>query len=294
MSPRVAVVVSTSSTEAAFLKSLVEQATKFASTIVIAVGDCRFGGDYAPEPRDWLQQVLRGAVMPQEGVRVASFSVSPDTHNPLSLRPGAFWHNVSRIVGTREALNTLGAADWVLYLDGDEIPDGDACQAFFSSEAWAARHPDRVHRLVNHWYFMDPCFQSTQNENSAILVPVGMLQKGDDETLLNAFMRDYERDELYAMVPGDHAIYGLDGKPLIHHFSWARTKQDILRKVKSWGHSADRDWEDLIEEHWDKPFETDFVHGYRYVKVPDRFGIKDAQQQCLALLTAQPSLAASR
>jgi hypothetical protein len=39
----------------------------------------------------------------------------------------------------------------------------------------------------------------------------------------------------------------------------------MLRKVKSWGHTNDRDWNPMIEEEFSREFNgKDFVHNYSY------------------------------
>jgi hypothetical protein len=56
-----------------------------------------------------------------------------------------------------------------------------------------------------------------------------------------------------------------NGEPIMHHFSWVRTKEEMLRKVKSWGHTNDRDWNPMIEEEFSREFNgKDFVHNYSY------------------------------
>ena len=39
----------------------------------------------------------------------------------------------------------------------------------------------------------------------------------------------------------------------------------LLKKIKSWGHSTDRDWESQIKEEFSRPFNgKDFIHNYNY------------------------------
>jgi hypothetical protein len=62
----------------------------------------------------------------------------------------------------------------------------------------------------------------------------------------------------------------LNDQVLCHHYSWVRTKDEMLQKVKSWGHSADKNWTQLVEEEFSRDFNgTDFVHGYTYDIVPN-------------------------
>jgi hypothetical protein len=63
---------------------------------------------------------------------------------------------------------------------------------------------------------------------------------------------------------------------IMHHFSWVRSKDEMLRKVKSWAHSKDRNWEESVKEEFSRPFNgRDFIHGYSYTKVLNRFNIRN-------------------
>lgn len=60
----------------------------------------------------------------------------------------------------------------------------------------------------------------------------------------------------------------------MNHFSWVRSKQEMLLKVKNWGHNNDRDWLSLIEEEFSRDFNgIDFVHGYSYTLVDNTFNL---------------------
>lgn len=61
---------------------------------------------------------------------------------------------------------------------------------------------------------------------------------------------------------------GLDKKPLAHHYSWVRTKGEMLKKVETFGHKSDRDWVALVEKEFSHEFSgKDFVSGYEYETV---------------------------
>ena len=87
-----------------------------------------------------------------------------------------------------------------------------------------------------------------------------------------------ERQQLFNIpnfISGDYTPILYDNEPLIHHYSWVRTKEEMLKKVLNWGHKNDKNWSDLIEEEFSRPFNgTDFVHGYNYNIVENKFNIK--------------------
>ena len=56
-----------------------------------------------------------------------------------------------------------------------------------------------------------------------------------------------------------------NGQIMCHHYSWVRSKEEMLKKVVSWAHSTDKNWVELVNEEFTRPFNgTDFVHGYQY------------------------------
>ena len=43
------------------------------------------------------------------------------------------------------------------------------------------------------------------------------------------------------------------------------TKEQMLQKVKAWGHNTDKDWVSLIEEEFNRPFNGKcFVNNYEF------------------------------
>ena len=70
---------------------------------------------------------------------------------------------------------------------------------------------------------------------------------------------------------------GADGNPMFHHYSWVRTREEMLKKVKSWAHHKDRDWTSLVEKEFERKFnsqtDTCFVHNYKYVEVEPHISV---------------------
>ena len=65
-----------------------------------------------------------------------------------------------------------------------------------------------------------------------------------------------------------------NGLPMLHHYSWVRTKEQMLKKVRTWWHNKDRNWEKSVEEEFSRPFSgKDFVHGYEYKTVENKFNL---------------------
>jgi hypothetical protein len=96
-----------------------------------------------------------------------------------------------------------------------------------------------------------------------------------------------ERDAIYNLVKGikKRMIVDISNNPMVHHYSWVRTKKEMLKKVNSWGHKNDRDWNSLVEEEFSKEFQgKDFIHGYSFEKVKPFVSIDMAESQHLGLI----------
>ncbi|MFH1429277.1 MAG: glycosyltransferase [Candidatus Margulisiibacteriota bacterium] len=173
-----------------------------------------------------------------------------------------FYHNNLRHAGFEAVKNT---ADFTLFLDGDEVAEPDKLLA------WKNECRTRANsiRLACYWYFREPVFRSKTTEETPIMVRNSRFQKElnkDTELLIN---HPRERG-------------GYEFKPLVyvkevmfHHYSWVRTKEEMQKKVRNWGHRNQKDWESLVEDEFSREFNgTDFVHGYEYETVENTFGIE--------------------
>ena len=48
----------------------------------------------------------------------------------------------------------------------------------------------------------------------------------------------------------------------------------MLKKVHNWGHKHDKPWKELVEKEFEKEFDgTDFIHGYTYTIVENKFNL---------------------
>jgi hypothetical protein len=161
-------------------------------------------------------------------------------------------HNLQRYEGIKKS-----DADYLLLVDADEVFEPHRLKEWF--DAFSENLPT-VAKFSNYWYFRSTKYQAKQYEDSPFLVKRSLISHE------NSFSKR-ERG-IYANLPGvdvSYLVMGLDGLPMCHHYSWARNKEDMLRKVSSWGHANDRDWKSLIEKEFSGDFSgRDFIHGYSY------------------------------
>lgn len=151
-------------------------------------------------------------------------------------------------------------------MDTDEILSDEFIPWFES-----IKDTDSSYWFTCYWYFREAVNQATHLEGAGLLTKRSMCTWDLDS--------QQERQQLFGKLPnfinGDHTrIISATGKPLMHHYSWVRTKEEMLGKVRSWGHASDKDWEALIEEEFSRNFNgTDFVHGYQYTNVNNIFNL---------------------
>lgn len=240
----IATIINFSTNEAAFLGQCLKEALLFSDQILVITCDHFFDGT----PED--QQLLNGIYTAHPNIQFIQYPWSKE--NFYSDYPPQYWHNQSRLIGTaflQEAITH------VLYVDVDEIIEGRR----FAK--WLKTFPYKNYcaiRLACYWYFREPSLQATQIEDACLFINrknvtyESLMQKRERVGMLNACTGKTLR-----FVEKDH--------PLVHHFSWVRSEEGLLKKVKTWGHRVERDWENLIKKEFSSSFSgTDFVHGYTF------------------------------
>lgn len=238
-------IINFSTNEARFLGACIEEAKKFSEQVIVTVCDHFFDG--VPENRALLESIY--AAHPE--VEFVEFPFGPH-YGP------AHWHNMGRLMGWAHA-----GAETLLFLDVDEIMEGEV----FSR--WLNGFPYRDYealRLACYWYFREACYRSREWEDTPLLIKRSALS-------YELLMHTWERAGSFASVKGAKArrVLSLDGLPMCHHYSWVRTKEQMLRKVRSWGHRDECDWESLVEKEFSQPFSgRDFVYGYDLEEVAPR------------------------
>jgi hypothetical protein len=219
-----------------FLGKCIEEASCFSRQIIVPVCDHFFNG--TPEKRELLQATY--AQFPQ--VQFLEFPYSHHslypTYNHLSPHDkqwGPHWHSLARLLGFYAAIS-----DWILFLDTDEIVEGNRfCEAFASG---AFEHYDAI-RLACYFYVLKPYYRATKVQDLSLFVRKKKLTP-------SCFYQPNDRYGTYWRVAGNKetGLRGLDREPLIHHYSWVRPEAECVQKVNSWGHRLDLHWEEFVQE----------------------------------------------
>jgi hypothetical protein len=246
----IAAIINFCSNDYPFLRSCIEAAKPFSSQVLIPVCDHFFDG--VKEDREMLNRIYAEHL----DVQFVEFPFD-DKKSLYGSHSSVHWHNLARMIGRFFLKEEI---KYVFFLDCDEIVNS------MHFEQWIKTFPYQEYNalsIANYWYFRECHLQAKSWENTPLLVRKETL---DGATLMNGL----ERKGIYQLVQGNKAskVTGLDDNPMIHHYSWVRTKEQLLRKVVSWSHCRDRDWTPLVEEEFSRPFNgTDFVHGYEFVEV---------------------------
>ena len=171
-----------------------------------------------------------------------------------------YWEGMGRYLGTTKVDET---SDYILYIDIDEIVDPEKFNSWITTDEYKKYD---VLKLSTHWYWREPIYQAHQTEDSVVMIKASLAKQlefkmGGREVYFNSSHN------------GIRNVSQIN--PLIHHYSWVRTKNEMLSKVANWGHSSDRgDWKLLIEEEFGRPFNgTDFLHNYTYNIVENKFNL---------------------
>lgn len=261
----VGVIINFCSNEKCFLRPLLEQCSIFATDIVVSYGDMLYNGEQ--DDVTFLDEYK----IKYPSVKFVQYHVDlkipHECLKGVKHRPTAYWHNLARYTAVQELSPDI---EWVFVLDADEIPEGDKVKEWLS---YKNLNPMCSYKIATYWYFKLPIYQAKVFEDSILLIHKKHLTENN---IFGDFERDYTIKESGTNL--QRMNMGLDGKPFFFHFSWCRTKDGIRKKVSSWAHANDIfkgiNIDDVINFMYQNDNVNDFVHGYDYDVVENKFGIE--------------------
>lgn len=236
---KISTIINYCSNEQRFIDKCINSALEFSTDVIVPVSDHLFNG----EAED--MSVI-------EKTRKNNSSAQFLIYRWIEGRPSRYWHNYSRLIAAQKIKKDC---DWILFLDADEIIDANLFKKFIPELLLS---PDiKSYKLANYWYFREPIYRANQIEDSAIIV------RSELSTLIN--LNDYGREREQFEYHNTPRMIMIDDQPLVHHYSWVRTKEEMLKKVCSWGHNTDKNWISLVEEEFSRPFNGKcFVNDYTF------------------------------
>ena len=243
----ISTVISFSTLELRFFDSLIWEVEKFCDDIIVVAYDHFFDGS-----SENLEAM--------EGLKVKYPNTRWLIHEWNASHDSKYWHNNARWTGAEQAKNSR-----VLFLDADEIPDGGLMKRWLDHEP-LDEYP--THMFTCYWYFREPKYQAKSTEGCGLLVDMTKVKKEMFFTLNERWF--------YLIYPVRNKPFcTLNGNVMFNHYSWVRSKEEMLTKVKSWAHRNDMPWTSLVEREFSHEFNgKDFVHGYDYNTVLNIFDIQ--------------------
>lgn len=245
----IATIINYCSNEYQFIEESVKSVGRFSRQINVVMADHLFDGTKETE-----EDVQKATTAVHSAVPGSELIVFEYDHNITSAYGTRYWHNMCRWIGVSVLLPEI---DYVLFLDADEIAEGE------KFKTWIEEHENNLPQTIkfaNYFYFRERKYQAKTYEDSIVMA-------ANRENLRNQnVMFAMERDSIYESgLTKIRSIVDSNNLPMFHHYSWVRTREQMLRKVRCWGHNKDKNWEALVEEEFSRPFNgKDFVHGYEY------------------------------
>lgn len=246
---KIATIINYCTNDYRFIKNCIDAVLPFSSQVLVPVADHFF--DNTPEDLN----LIKLSCEENEGAEFLGYEYTHDEKTPPIK-----WHNTSRSIG---AANLADDIDWVLFLDSDEIVNTELFTKWLADTTTLKFNIFDSFKLANYWYWREPIYRAKEIEDSAVLIRRSSIN-------IDVNNRYLEREQFQFQNTPRNVMH--DDQPMIHHYSWVRTKEQMLRKVKSWSHTHERDWASLVEEEFSRDFNgTCFVKTYEFEKVEAYF-----------------------
>lgn len=246
---KIAAVINYCTNDYRFLSKAIEETSRFAHQIIVPVCDHFFDG--SPENRELLERSYR------ENPHVTFIEFTFDvkqlytpyvTRTPQDEDWTAFWHSTGRYLAF---LYADKQSDSLLFLDADEIIEGDRFKEWIQSGEW---------KKADAMWFNSYCYGFSASKRAPHLQMSALLVKKEALTPLKIF-NSRERFGIIAAIPGPRylQIMGCDGRPMLHHYSWVRSHEECLKKVETWGKKHICDWKAWLKRAQDEMNEYEEV-----------------------------------
>jgi hypothetical protein len=155
-----------------------------------------------------------------------------------------YWEGYGRHRATQELESD---SEWVFYIDIDEIIEPllfkkwvqdfpyYKYKSILLSQYGYYKHPTVRLNLIEP----NPVFAKTKYAKSCPFKESGRKQIfWNNENFISRVLAKLNLNPFF---------YIYKGIPFIHHYSWVRSKKQILKKFLNWGHKDDKDWVSIAE-----------------------------------------------
>lgn len=243
-----------------FLAKCIQEVKKFSSELLIITWDHFFNCE--PENRELLNQTY--ADFPE--ISFLEFAHLKDKlYNPYVACTKEdddwidYWHSTTRFVSF---FFLDSSSDYILYLDSDEIIEGDLFQEWLKTKEYEQYE---AIRWLQHYYFRSASFQAEDYQIG------GLFAKKEKITLPILMHNKYDRCGIFHEIEGiKKEGIAYQGRPMVHHYSWVKTKEEFLQKAPTCPDCFRKNWKEMIEEEFSKEFQGKDFEGrkYRTLKSP--------------------------
>lgn len=241
----IAAVINYCTNDYRFLARAIAEVRPFATQIIVPVCDHFFDG--SPENRPLLECTYAN----HEDVLFLEFAYDvKQLYTPYVQRQtqdedwGALWHSTARYLAF---LYLSREIESILFLDADEMIEGKKFAAWL--------HREEGQNWDAHWFFAY-CYGFQASRRAPDWQHTALLVKRSALSPLKIFSAQ-ERFGIFAGLSGPKRlqVLGLDGNPMIHHYSWVRPMDERLKKVSTWGKRHLCNW-----QSWLKTAEHEMSH----------------------------------
>lgn len=246
---KIAAIINYCTNDYKFIKKTIDHVIPIVSQILVPVCDHYFTGE--PENRELLQKSY------DENPNAQFIEYEwDDQHNTR------YWSNMSRAVAKSQLNDDI---DWILLMDSDEVIETELFLDWMKEEKFNLLS----YKFAAYYYFREPIYQSTVLEDCIVLCRRSIF----NPDVYNMQDERGQYGEAINIPKRDHILHK-SGVPMVHHYSWVRTKEEMIKKVSTWWHREDRNWVTAVEEEFSRPFNgKDFVHDWLYKTVENKFNI---------------------
>tara|TARA_B100001093_G_scaffold519520_1_gene608928 strand:- start:1515 stop:2267 length:753 start_codon:yes stop_codon:yes gene_type:complete len=229
---KLATIICYCSNDERFIRKTIDNALKVSDQVIVPVSSHWWDG--TPEDMESVTNLANE----YPNVNVTSFEWEQGNHTRYGLL-------TARNIGVSLVDDDI---DWVLFLDADEIIDVKAFNEFLKE--FPFENYDSI-KIANYTYFREPIYRSLSFEDSAVMV---RKEYAVNDSSLSGLDREqyYDLNNVYQLRKKRMVLH--NNLPLIHHFSWVRTKEQMITKVTTWGHRNDTDWISLVNEEFSRDF----------------------------------------
>lgn len=233
----IATVINYCTNDYRFLSRAIDEVKRFSSQIIVPVCDHFFDG--SPENRPLLNQTYSehpDCLFIEFAFDVKRLYTPYVQRLPEDEDWGALWHSTARYLSF---LYLADEIEYILFVDADEIIEGNRFAEWLAKEDF---------QKLDALWFTAYRYGFQASRRAPDLQETALLAKRSALSPLK-ILSAQERFGVFAGLcgPKQLMICGLDGNPMIHHYSWVRPEGECLKKSSTWGKKHLCDWKAWLQ-----------------------------------------------